>query len=188
MSAREAVGLASAETVCPYPPGESIVLSACETLIVAVGSFALLRWRRSECKQGLQRTGRKPWHVAIESHHHSPVVIVANTVSCSRRGNFGPTTSTPSRLRVSLLLYSSVACWQSWPEPPAGRRAPTMAMLCHVCHRCSSGIPTLLPGEAITHKALDILEAVKAGGGVISGCTDPSLTTMRVIDSPALDA
>lgn len=48
-----------------------------------------------------------------------------------------------------------------------------------------AGIPTLLPGEAITQEALDILTAVKEGGGVISGCTDVTLATMRVVDSHA---
>ncbi|CAM9355960.1 unnamed protein product [Sphacelaria rigidula] len=50
------------------------------------------------------------------------------------------------------------------------------------------GIPALLPGEVITQESLDILEAVKAGGGVVSGCTDQSLATMRVVDSYYLPA
>ena len=45
-----------------------------------------------------------------------------------------------------------------------------------------SGIPTLLPGEIITQEALDALIAVQKGGGVISGCTDGTLVTMRVVD------
>lgn len=44
------------------------------------------------------------------------------------------------------------------------------------------GIPTLLPGEVITQEALDALMAVQTGGGVISGCTDDTLATMRVVD------
>eukprot|EP00904_Undaria_pinnatifida_P009756 jgi/Undpi1/5910/HiC_scaffold_2.g01184.m1 len=44
------------------------------------------------------------------------------------------------------------------------------------------GIPTLLPGEIITQEALDALVAVQKGGGVISGCTDGTLVTMRVVD------
>ncbi|CAM9741199.1 unnamed protein product [Laminaria digitata] len=44
------------------------------------------------------------------------------------------------------------------------------------------GIPTLLPGEIITQEALDALMAVHKGGGIISGCTDDTLKTMRVVD------
>lgn len=43
------------------------------------------------------------------------------------------------------------------------------------------GIPVLLPGEVITQAALDTLAAVKEGGGVVSGCSDASLATMRVV-------
>ena len=47
---------------------------------------------------------------------------------------------------------------------------------------CATGIPALLPGEVITQAALDALAAVKEGGGVVSGCSDATLATMRVVD------
>lgn len=49
------------------------------------------------------------------------------------------------------------------------------------CVRVVSGIPALLPGEVITQAALDALAAVKESGGVISGCSDATLATMRVV-------
>ncbi|NJK38359.1 MAG: aminotransferase class V-fold PLP-dependent enzyme [Oscillatoriales cyanobacterium RM2_1_1] len=46
------------------------------------------------------------------------------------------------------------------------------------------GIPSLLPGERITLEAIDYLRQVLAWGGVITGCSDPSLQTLRVLADP----
>ncbi len=43
------------------------------------------------------------------------------------------------------------------------------------------GIPILLPGEVISSTALEFLQQVKAAGGLITGSSDPSLDTLRVI-------
>ncbi len=43
------------------------------------------------------------------------------------------------------------------------------------------GIPVLLPGEAITKTALDYLQQVQTRGGVISGCADATLKTLKVL-------
>ena len=45
------------------------------------------------------------------------------------------------------------------------------------------GIPTLLPGELITHEALAQLRRLRAAGCTISGCADPSLQTLAVLDA-----
>ena len=45
------------------------------------------------------------------------------------------------------------------------------------------GIPVLMPGEVITEGALDFLKQTLALGGVITGCSDPELTTLKVISS-----
>ena len=45
------------------------------------------------------------------------------------------------------------------------------------------GIPVLMPGEMITTKMIDYLQRVLASGGVISGCSDPSLAMIKVIRS-----
>lgn len=43
------------------------------------------------------------------------------------------------------------------------------------------GIPVLMPGEAISQDAIDYLRQVLALGGRITGCSDPSLKTLKVI-------
>jgi arginine decarboxylase len=43
------------------------------------------------------------------------------------------------------------------------------------------GIPILMPGEVITPSALEYLQQVLAMGGVISGCADVSLRTLKVV-------
>ena len=43
------------------------------------------------------------------------------------------------------------------------------------------GIPLLLPGESITPDALTNLQQVLAAGGLITGCADPTLATVRVV-------
>lgn len=43
------------------------------------------------------------------------------------------------------------------------------------------GIPVLMPGEQVTAEAIDYLQHIKAAGGVITGCSDPELQTLRVI-------
>ncbi|ASC70883.1 Arginine decarboxylase [Halomicronema hongdechloris C2206] len=43
------------------------------------------------------------------------------------------------------------------------------------------GIPTLLPGEMISRDAIATLQVIHRSGGIITGCSDPSLTTLRVI-------
>ena len=42
------------------------------------------------------------------------------------------------------------------------------------------GIPVLIPGEIITEKHLQILEQVLGLGGIITGCSDPTLKTIKV--------
>jgi len=43
------------------------------------------------------------------------------------------------------------------------------------------GIPVLLPGEEITEGAIAYLQQVIAAGGVITGCADPDLDTLKVV-------
>jgi arginine decarboxylase len=43
------------------------------------------------------------------------------------------------------------------------------------------GIPILLPGEEITEGAIAYLRQVMAAGGVITGCADPNLDTLKVV-------
>ncbi len=43
------------------------------------------------------------------------------------------------------------------------------------------GIPVLLPGEVVTVEAVAYLRQIQAQGGVISGCADETLATLRVL-------
>jgi arginine/lysine/ornithine decarboxylase len=43
------------------------------------------------------------------------------------------------------------------------------------------GIPVLWPGEEITAAAINLLQAVRQRGGMVTGCADASLSTLRVI-------
>lgn len=47
------------------------------------------------------------------------------------------------------------------------------------------GIPILIPGERITSDALEYLQQVLKLGGVITGCADPTLRTVRVLAETA---
>lgn len=44
------------------------------------------------------------------------------------------------------------------------------------------GIPTLMPGEIINPAAIDYLQQVLSLGGSITGCSDPSLKTLKVVN------
>ena len=43
------------------------------------------------------------------------------------------------------------------------------------------GIPVLLPGEVISRAALDFLQTLQRSGGILTGNTDPTLQTLKVI-------
>ncbi len=43
------------------------------------------------------------------------------------------------------------------------------------------GIPVLIPGEIVTNEAIAYLQNIQSLGGYISGCTDPSLSTLKVV-------
>lgn len=43
------------------------------------------------------------------------------------------------------------------------------------------GIPVLMPGEVITAAAVSVLQQILAAGGMVSGCADATLETLRVV-------
>ncbi len=45
------------------------------------------------------------------------------------------------------------------------------------------GIPIIMPGEQITETAIAYLQQILAAGGMLTGCADSDLQTMRVIDN-----
>lgn len=48
------------------------------------------------------------------------------------------------------------------------------------------GIPALLPGELITKSAIAHLQTLQAAGAILTGCQDPQLKTIFVVDPSAL--
>jgi arginine decarboxylase len=48
------------------------------------------------------------------------------------------------------------------------------------------GIPVIMPGEIITNTALAYLQQIQAMGGFISGCTDTSLQTLKVVKNSVI--
>jgi arginine decarboxylase len=43
------------------------------------------------------------------------------------------------------------------------------------------GIPVLMPGEVITQQAIAYLRQIQTLGGFITGCTDTSLSSLKVV-------
>ncbi len=43
------------------------------------------------------------------------------------------------------------------------------------------GVPVLMPGEAIAPNSIEFLQQVLAVGGIITGCSDPTLKTLKVL-------
>ncbi len=62
---------------------------------------------------------------------------------------------------------------------------PTHRAIGHICAETicpyPPGIPALLPGEPISAAAIAHLQALLSAGGRLTGCSDPSLKTMSVI-------
>ena len=96
-----------------------------------------------------------------------------------------PYSSTPQPLN-SLTL----------PLPPLSPRdaffAPTTQVaIAHAPHHISAelicpyppGIPLVMPGEEITPEMVRSLQATLDSGGFITGCTDPTLATVLVVDT-----
>lgn len=48
------------------------------------------------------------------------------------------------------------------------------------------GIPMLFPGEVITADAIDSLQHILAAGGILTGCTDLSFQTLKVVKDPEI--
>ncbi|MBE9168929.1 aminotransferase class I/II-fold pyridoxal phosphate-dependent enzyme [Pleurocapsales cyanobacterium LEGE 06147] len=87
---------------------------------------------------------------------HPPISLSPLSFLSPREAFFAPTITlpleqTPNRIAAELIC----------PYPP--------------------GIPILMPGEAIAPEAIDYLQQVLVLGGTITGCSDPTLKTLKVI-------
>jgi arginine/lysine/ornithine decarboxylase len=95
-------------------------------------------------------------HSPVSPSPHLPVPPSPHSPVSPREAFFAPTITlpveqTPNRICAELIC----------PYPP--------------------GIPVLMPGEAIAPEAIDYLRQVLALGGTITGCSDPTLKTLKVI-------
>jgi arginine decarboxylase len=45
------------------------------------------------------------------------------------------------------------------------------------------GIPVLMAGERITKEAIAYLQTLKQQGAIMTGCSDPSLATVKVMSN-----
>ena len=96
-----------------------------------------------------------------------------------------PTQKTPLRIKLQDLKHSLLSPRQAFFAP-----SETLA-IAQTVGRISAelvcpyppGIPVLLPGEQITEAAIVNLQEIFAFGGMISGCADSSLKTLRVVKS-----
>ncbi|WP_414588849.1 aminotransferase class I/II-fold pyridoxal phosphate-dependent enzyme [Scytonema sp. PCC 10023] len=82
---------------------------------------------------------------------------MANCVPISPREAFFAATETLPIQESTERICAEIVC----PYPP--------------------GIPVLMPGEIITHAALEYLQQIQLMGGFISGCADSSLKTLKVV-------
>ncbi|OUL35735.1 arginine decarboxylase [Nostoc sp. T09] len=86
---------------------------------------------------------------------------LANSVRISPREAFFTPTETLPLEETSDRICAEIVC----PYPP--------------------GIPVLMPGELITKPAIEYLRYIQATGGLITGCQDLSLTSLKVLKSLA---
>ncbi len=85
-----------------------------------------------------------------------------------------------NRPKISVPAIAPRAAWSAPTETVAIAKASHRLSAELVCPY-PPGIPVLLPGEIITPEALAILEQVLQQGGILTGCDDPCLKTLRVI-------
>lgn len=90
--------------------------------------------------------------------HLPTVALLPPTQACiSPRNAFFATTETVAIAHAVNRISAELVC----PYPP--------------------GIPVLVPGEEITSGAIAYLQQILEAGGWITGCTDPTLSTLHVI-------
>ena len=90
----------------------------------------------------------------------------------------------------SLLMTETHQCrTKQSPRQAFFARKMPMPAACAIGRICAEticpyppGIPVLLPGEPVTESAIAYLQAIQAAGGIITGCSDPSLKTILAID------
>lgn len=119
---------------------------------------------------------------------HPPIGDV-NSTECSALGR-----ARGRSLRVGISPFAHFPISPSVQTPRQTFFAPKQSLpffqACgHICAETicpyPPGIPALLPGEPITAAALTYLKNIKDAGGIITGCSDPDLKTILVIQAAA---
>jgi arginine decarboxylase len=108
---------------------------------------------------------------------------------------FIPTLPKASAAQGKLVMLDSLASWELPTVALAPRAAffapaETVEIQQAVGRPCAElvcpyppGIPLLIPGEVVTQAAISMLQAIIAAGGVMTGCADPRLEFLRVVQS-----
>jgi arginine decarboxylase len=87
----------------------------------------------------------------------------------------------PRLPKISVPAIAPRTAWYAPTETVAIADAPNRISAELVCPY-PPGIPVLLPGEVVTPEAIAILHQVLQQGGILTGCDDPQLQTLQVID------
>jgi len=98
-------------------------------------------------------------HAPISSHLHSPTPMLPPPPSppiTPRQAFFSATHTVPIEAAIGHLSAELIC-----PYPP--------------------GIPVLFPGEVITVEAIAYLQQVLATGGILTGCADSQLHTLKIV-------
>jgi arginine decarboxylase len=121
---------------------------------------------------------------------HAEALVAAAACMCSAAHGSGA--RPPGELQAS-----SLPSWDTAPvllQPAVSPRAAyyaeaTRVPLAQAAGRVSAellcpyppGVPAVLPGEVLTENTLSALLSVRASGGRIAGCADPTLQTIAVL-------
>ena len=120
------------------------------------------------------------------TRQHAQALVAAVQQLCTQHG--AQSSSTAGSLASSLIGAAPpgkarlsprdafFAATEAVPAAAAVRRV-SAELLCPY----PPGVPVAYPGEAITQQALQQLQLVLQQGGTVTGCSDPSLQTLRVV-------
>ena len=98
--------------------------------------------------------------------------------------------SQTQNLKLKTQNFSSLFPLPSSLSPRDAFFAATETLaIAHAINRISAelvcpyppGIPVLIPGEMVTEPAIAYLQQILASGGILSGCSDSSLVTLKVV-------
>lgn len=139
------------EVTCELPSLKNL------TFIISLGNTAADIDRLVEGLTVLANTSQKdlPRKIAVTTDFYQPEFSPPTIPVSPREAFFAVKESLPVEECVGRVSGESVC-----PYPP--------------------GIPVLMPGEAIASESVEFLQQVIARGGIITGCSDPSLKTLKV--------